>query len=222
MSCGKVDAPEMVGAPAATAPPKTQTPDAASYVIEFPGYTMAQAIFTLTDTEVARFSLDLGSRSKESGPAVSDDFGIGGAPYPASSDFQLRVTPRYDLGSAGFCTPTSQADLEAVANAKFVPHDAVDINRVRVDFLHNVTATPPNTGVCYGTHTRSGGWKWNWSLTPYIVDTPWVFGPATDKGTGHFELAINAKNVDMVAFVSASSTPGYFLKRLTYFATRAQ
>jgi hypothetical protein len=69
--------------------------------------------------------------------------------------------------------------------------------------------------MCFGVHTRRGGWTWQWTPVAIVIDrgTQDVSG---QPGAGHFDLDVRTADVDLIALTMGAG--GDPLTSVTYTA----
>lgn len=215
--CGRIDTVAQPDAATQTSPSKPVPVATGGYRIEFQAAGDGDSDIWTVGRHMSRLSFDLAVPHKNAEPQLNDGESRAGAQYSGSTDFQVRLIPIG--GTQALCELGPSAELERAANLKLVAHDVVDITRLRVDFvLHDATEPfDPSVGVCYGTHAAGGGWTWSAGHVPIAFDSPSAYGGP--EGSGHVDLPIEAKRVDMVSVVYNKRISSIAPKRMTYWAT---
>lgn len=120
-------------------------------------------------------------------------------------------------GTLAGCDATHEAAyLAAMGNLQ--PRDTGYVSAMQVVLTNATSAPDAATRLCFGVHTRAGGWAWRWNPLPITIDRG-TQDFSGQPGAGHFDLAIDTADVDAIALMLAYGQAQ--LSQLSYTALPA-
>jgi hypothetical protein len=116
----------------------------------------------------------------------------------------------------GFCETQQIGEYAKALADVYRPLDTGFVGKIRLDIQSSGGAPPPESDMCHAVHTKAKGWIRK-SATKIVVDSGGPRGGLEPPGTGHFDLAVNTPEVDMVLLVAGARSEASTIK-ITYDA----
>ena len=104
-------------------------------------------------------------------------------------------------GAISGCDPEHERAYVA-AMGTLHPRNSGYVGAMQVELSNATRAPDAAASLCFGVHTRAGGWTWHWSPLPITID----YGSRTfsgQPGAGHFDLDVSTADVDVIALMMA-------------------
>jgi hypothetical protein len=122
-------------------------------------------------------------------------------------------------GNIAGCARENEAAYVAAMGSDLRPKDSGYVGAVTVELSNGTRAPEAASTMCFAVHTRGGGWTWNWTPVPIIIDrgSPDFTG---QPGVGHFDLDVRTADVDLIALTMGYG--GEALTSVTYTAIPSQ